>query len=73
MNNLGIAADFSFEILNIIIAGTLASATIAWWIWIVHCSLGQLRNNQIGFVDLLFECFRSLCVVLVILTLIAFV
>lgn len=72
MNALGIAPDISFEVLRIIIAGTIASTTIGWWIWVVYCTLGQLRGHQIGFVELLFECFRSLCVVLTILMIIAF-
>ncbi len=72
MNTLALSAGFNFEVLNIIIASSLASTAIAWWIWVVHCSLGQLRSHQIDFIDLIFECLRSLFVVLIILTLIAF-
>lgn len=72
MNALGITSEISFEVLRIIITSTVASTTIGWWIWVVHCTLGQLRSHQIGFVELLFECFRALCVVLSVLTVIAF-
>ena len=73
MDGLDVTAEVGINVLHVIIAGTLASTTIGWWIWVVHSTLGQLRSNQVGFVELLFECFRSLCVVLVILTIIAFV
>ncbi len=69
---LGVNPDVNFEILKIIIASVLASTSIAWWIWIVYGSLEKLRSHQTGFVELLFECLRSLCVVLIFLTLIAF-
>lgn len=72
MKTLNAIAILDFEILKIVIGSTLASLSITWWIWIVHCTLGQLQSHQINFLDLLFECFRSLLVVLIILTLIAF-
>ncbi len=72
MNSMGTVANLDFTTLKIIIGSTLAATSIAWWIWVVHCSLGQLRSHRINFIDLLFECFRSLVVVLVFLTLIAF-
>ena len=72
MKTLNAIAILDFEILKIVIGSTLASISIAWWIWIVHCTLGQLQGHQMTFPDLFFECFRSLLVVLIILTLIAF-
>ena len=72
MDNFELGPDISLKILRTIIGGTVASASIVWWIWIVQSSLGQLQNNQISFIELLFKCFRSLATALMILTLIAF-
>ncbi len=72
MDGLGINLGFDFAVLKVIIGSTLAAIAIAWWIWVVHCSFGQMRGHHMGFIDLIFECFRSLCVVLIVLTLIAF-
>jgi len=63
----------SLEILRAIIVGTVAATSIAWWIWVVHSTLGQLQNNQIGFTELMFECIRALATILAILTVIAFI
>lgn len=73
MENFLVHSSDSLEILRAIIVGTVASTSIAWWIWVVHSTLGQLQNNQISFIELVFECFRALVTILTILTVIAFI
>ncbi len=73
MENFSAYSADSLAILRAIIVGTVASTSIAWWIWVVHSTLGQLRNNQISFVELVFECFRALVTILTILSVIAFI
>ncbi|MDE0310040.1 MAG: hypothetical protein OXI60_09455 [Acidiferrobacterales bacterium] len=73
MGNLSIYSTDSLEILRTIIVSVVASTSIAWWIWVVNSTLGQLQSNQISFVELVFECFRALATILTILTVIAFI
>ena len=72
MDSLSVGSVDSFRILRAIIVGSISSAAIAWWIWIVYSTLAQLQNNQISFIELLIECFRALVTTLTILTVIAF-
>jgi len=62
----------SINVLKVIIVSTISAGAIAWWIWIVYSCLDQLQSNQISFINLLVESFRSLITTLVILSLIAF-
>ena len=65
-------SGISMSLVRSIIIGVLMSTSILWWVWIVYSSLGQLRKNQIGFIELIYGCFRSFIVTLLMLTMIEF-
>lgn len=72
MESLSVNSAESLKILRTLISGIVSSTSIAWWIWVVYSTLGQLQNNQINFIELLIECFRALLTTVTILTIIAF-
>ena len=73
MESFSVNSAESLKILRTLIVGLVSSTSIAWWIWVVNSTLGQLQNNQISFVELLIECFRALATTVTILTIIAFI
>ena len=72
METFGLNSTTSFRVLKIIITATISALSIAWWIWIVYSCLGQLKNSQISFIELLIETLRALATALAILAVIAF-
>lgn len=72
MNALIDSSEIDLNLVHSIIVGTLLSASIFWWIWIVYASLEQLQKNQISLFELFVECFRSLMVILIALAITTF-